>query len=178
MAELPYTAIAVQAAAGTTDFAIPEGAGEVFADPRFEDEPETGAGRIAVLVIAGGGAGQAPQVGDGTDSAPTDGGPQTTQTVDGTAAGAAQTVLVVEQGDWSVACPLTSGQLHRLTNALAGRGTRSGIRPESTRGGHVYLSGSPELLEIEDGDHTVHVPAGPKRGLSKALRAIEQELAA
>lgn len=144
MADLPYTAIAVQAAAGTTDFALPEGAGEAFSDPRFE-ELEDGAGRIAVLVIAGGER--------------------------------AQTVLVVEQGDWSVAVPLTSGQLHRLTNALAGRGTRSGVRPLSSTGDHVYLTGSPELLVIEDGDHTVHVPAGPKRGLSKALRAIEQQLA-
>lgn len=146
MAELPYTAIAVDLAAPTDDFALAEGAGESFADPRFEEEPERGAGRIAVLVVPGGEP--------------------------------AQTVLVVEQGEWSLACPLTSGQLHRLTNALAGRGTRSGIRPESTRGGHVYLSGSPELLVIEDGDHVVHVPAGPKRALSKALRALEQRLAA
>ncbi len=144
MADLPYTEIAVPVDAPPTEFALAPGAGESFADPRFE-EPEDGAGRIAIFVVAG---------------------EETTPTT-----------LVVEQGDWSVACPLTSGQFHRLTNALAGRGTRSGIRPESTRGEHVHLTGSPELLIVEDGEHVVHVPAGPKRALWKALRAIEVQVA-
>ncbi|MBO9532724.1 MAG: hypothetical protein J7513_07110 [Solirubrobacteraceae bacterium] len=79
--------------------------------------------------------------------------------------------LVVEHGEWSVACPLSSGQLHRLTNALDGKGTRPGIRPTSTTGATVHLGGSPELLTVDDGEHQVAIPAGPKRAMAKALRA-------
>lgn len=83
------------------------------------------------------------------------------------------TLLVVEAGDWSVACPLTSGQLHRLTNAVGGRGTRSGVRPESVDGEHVHLSGSPEVLIVEVGDRVVRIPAGPKRAMWKAFKGLE-----
>lgn len=94
------------------------------------------------------------------------------------------TLLVVEvdplpgaaDGDdgWTVATQLSSGQLHRLTNALAGRGTRSGIRPFLLgTDEHVHLTGSPELLVVETTDRAVRIPAGPKRALSKALRAFE-----
>lgn len=88
---------------------------------------------------------------------------------------APQTRLIIEAGDWSVAATLTSGQLHRLTNALGGRGTRSGVRPESVDGEHVHLSGSPELLIVECGDRVVRIPAGPKRSLWKAFRALETQ---
>ena len=81
--------------------------------------------------------------------------------------------LVVEFEDWSVACPLSSGQLHRLANALEGRGTRPGIRPTATDGEVVHLAGSPERLTVEHGDHRVVIPAGPRRALGKALRAAE-----
>ncbi len=62
-------------------------------------------------------------------------------------------MLVVDCADWSVACTLTSGQLHRLANALGGRGTRSGIRPVATTGEHVHLTGSPERLVVQVGEH-------------------------
>lgn len=95
---------------------------------------------------------------------------------------AEHTLLVVEvdetpQADgWTVATLLSSGQLHRLTNALAGKGTRSGIRPRAVDSDeHVYLTGSPELLTVETGDRVVRIPAGPKRALSKALKAYESE---
>lgn len=81
--------------------------------------------------------------------------------------------LVVEFDGWSVACPLSSGQLHRLTNALEGRGTRPGIRPLATTGEPVHLGGAPERLVVERGDRRVVIPAGPKRALGKALRAVE-----
>lgn len=81
--------------------------------------------------------------------------------------------LVVEFDGWSVACPLSSGQLHRLTNALEGRGTRPGIRPLATTGEPVHLGGAPERLVVEHGDRRVVIPAGPKRALGKALRAVE-----
>lgn len=88
-----------------------------------------------------------------------------------------RTLLVIEQGDWSVAAPLTSGQLHRLTNAVGGRGTRNSVRPLSVDGEHVHLTGSPELLIVETGDRRVEIPAGPRRALSKALRAFEASVA-
>lgn len=81
--------------------------------------------------------------------------------------------LVVEQGTWSVAVPLTSGQLHRLTNGLAGRGTRNAIRPLSVDEQYVRLAGSPTTLTVEAPDRTVEIPAGPRRFLSKTLRALE-----
>lgn len=87
--------------------------------------------------------------------------------------GELRATLVVEYEDWSVACPLSSGQLHRLTNALEGRGTRPGIRPLATTGEHVHLGGAPERLIVEHGDRRVVIPAGPKRALGKALRAAE-----
>lgn len=114
----------------------------------MEDPDAAVAGRIALL-IGGGGAG-AEQV----------------------------ATLAVEHGDWSVACPLSRGQLHRLTNALDGRGTRPGIRPDSTTGEQVHLGGSPERLTVEFGDRRVVIPAGPKRALAKALRAAESQLPA
>lgn len=85
---------------------------------------------------------------------------------------------MIELEHWSVTIPLTSGQLHRLTNALAGRGTRSGIRPLATSGEHVYLTGSPETLTVEAADSGVVIPAGPRRGMAKALRAYEESLKA
>jgi hypothetical protein len=81
--------------------------------------------------------------------------------------------LVVEYDGWSVACPLTKGQLHRLTNALDGRGTRSGIRPLSLDEEYVHLTGAPERLIVEAGERRVEIPAGPKRAMAKALRAAE-----
>lgn len=87
--------------------------------------------------------------------------------------GESRHTLVVEYEDWSVACPLSSGQLHRLTNSLEGRGTRPGIRPVATTGEHVHLGGAPERLIVEHGDRRVVIPAGPKRALGKALRAVE-----
>lgn len=130
---------------------LPAGAGEPFVQPREDDSEIEVSGRIALVVL-----------------------PDTTE----------HTLLVVEvdplpgaaDGDdgWTVATQLSSGQLHRLTNALAGRGTRSGIRPLLLgTDEHVYLTGSPELLVVETGDRVVRVPAGPKRALSKALRAFE-----
>ncbi|MDO9352520.1 MAG: hypothetical protein Q7T55_02430 [Solirubrobacteraceae bacterium] len=91
--------------------------------------------------------------------------------------GTQRTTLVVELIDgWSVAAHLSSGQLHRLTNGLAGRGTRNAVRPFSVDDTeHVHLSGSPTTLVVEFGDRVVEIPAGPKRGLSKALRALELE---
>lgn len=89
--------------------------------------------------------------------------------------GQQRTTLVVEQGDWSVAVPLTSGQLHRLTNGLAGRGTRNAIRPLSVDEQYVRLAGSPTTLTVEAPDRTVEIPAGPRRYLSKALRALEEK---
>ena len=83
-------------------------------------------------------------------------------------------MLVVETAGWSVGFHLTNGQLHRLTNGLAGRGLRNAIRPLSVDGDHVHVSGSPELLTVEYRDHVVTIPAGPKRGLSKALRELKK----
>lgn len=119
--------------------------------PREDDSEAEVSGRIALVVL-----------------------PDTTE----------HTLLVVEvdplpgaaDGDdgWTVATQLSSGQLHRLTNALAGRGTRSGIRPFLLgTEDHVHLTGSPELLVVETEDRIVRIPAGPKRSLSKALRAFE-----
>ncbi len=82
--------------------------------------------------------------------------------------------MVVTLPDWSVGFHLTSGQLHRLTNGLAGRGRRNAIRPLSVDDDHVHVTGTPERLTVEYGDRIVTIPAGPKRGLSKALRAFEQ----
>lgn len=88
-----------------------------------------------------------------------------------------RTTLVVELQQWSVGCHLTSGQLHRLTNGLAGRGRRNAIRPYSVDGEeHVYLTGTPETLTVGFGEQLVTIPAGPRRGLSKALRAFEQRI--
>lgn len=85
---------------------------------------------------------------------------------------------MVELGSLNVGCPLTTGQLHRLTNALAGRGTRNAIRPLSVDGEYVHLTGAPERLVVQMGDEVVTIPAGPRRALSWALRAIEKDLAA
>lgn len=84
------------------------------------------------------------------------------------------TMMVVATAGWSVGFHLTSGQLHRLTNGLAGRGRRHAIRPLSVDGDHVYVAGTPERLTVEYRDQLVTIPAGPRRGLSKALRAFEQ----
>lgn len=85
--------------------------------------------------------------------------------------------LLVELAEWSAACRLTSGQLHRLTNGLAGRGRRGSVRPLALDGEHhVYLTGTPETLTVTLGEQTAIIPAGPRRGLSKALRAFEAQL--
>lgn len=85
--------------------------------------------------------------------------------------------LLVELATWSAACHLTSGQLHRLTNGLAGRGRRGSVRPLALDGEqHVYLTGTPETLTITVGAQMATIPAGPRRGLSKALRAFEAQL--
>lgn len=135
---------------------LPAGAGAAFTEPREDDDAPEVTGRIALVVLP-----------EGSDT---------------------RTLLVVEVDDspltggpagWTVATPLSSGQLHRLTNALAGRGTRSGIRPLALDSDeHVYLTGSPELLVVETENRAVRIPAGPKRALSKALRAFEDAAAA
>lgn len=86
-----------------------------------------------------------------------------------------RTTMVVEQGDFTIAFVLTSGQLHRLTNGLAGRGLRNTIRPISVDDEPVQLTGSPTLLEVTVGERLIEIPAGPKRALSKALRALEKQ---
>jgi hypothetical protein len=91
---------------------------------------------------------------------------------------APRTTLVVELDAWSVACRLTSGQLHRLTNGLAGRGRRNTVRPVTADDEQVHLSGEPETLTVEFRDHAVQIPAGPRRSLSWALRDLEAQLAA
>lgn len=89
-----------------------------------------------------------------------------------------RTTLVVECDDWAVHCALTTGQLHRLTNGLAGRGRRNTIRPTTATDEHVHLTGTPETLTVEFGDHIVVIPAGPRRSFSWALRELEEQLAA
>lgn len=91
---------------------------------------------------------------------------------------APRTTLVVELEGWSVHCALTTGQLHRLTNGLAGRGRRNTIRPVTASEEHVHLTGTPEVLTVEFGDHAIDIPAGPRRSFSWALRALEEQLAA
>jgi hypothetical protein len=86
-----------------------------------------------------------------------------------------RTTMVVELADWSVGFTLTSGQLHRLTNGLAGRGRRNTVRPLSVDEEHVYLTGTPTTLTVQSGDRVVEIAAGPKRGLSRALRALEEQ---
>lgn len=127
----------------TTEFPLALDAGERFVEPALDEDPEAELAAGRLAVV----------VIPGRE--------------------AAKTLLVVELGDWSVACPLTSGQLHRLTNAVGGRGTRSGVRPESVDGVNVHLNGSPEVLIVETGDRVVRIPAGPKRALWKALRGLE-----
>ncbi|MBJ7472351.1 MAG: hypothetical protein JHD16_13675 [Solirubrobacteraceae bacterium] len=147
--DLPYTALITLAVPSTTAFPLAPGAGEPFVEPV---DPDAADGLDAAVGPAGRIALVAIPSRDGLS-----------------------TLLVVEHGDWSVACPLTSGQLHRLTNALAGRGTRTGIRPLSVDEEQVHLTGSPERLIVEASDRVVTIPAGPKRALSKALRAFEKE---
>lgn len=90
---------------------------------------------------------------------------------------APRTTLVVELDEWSVACALTTGQLHRLTNGLAGRGRRNTVRPVTAADEQVHLTGTPETLTVEFREHAVQIPAGPRRSLSWALRDLEQQLA-
>lgn len=84
-------------------------------------------------------------------------------------------MLVVDLVDWRVACTLTSGQLHRLGNALSGRGTRNAVRPISTDGAHVHLTGSPDRLVVQCGELVATIPAGPRRALARALQAYEAQ---
>lgn len=145
--DLPYTDLVAELPPGAAPLPLPDGAGSAFVERDVEEPEEAVAGRIALL--AGGVGGSAEAV----------------------------ATLVVEHADWSVACPLSRGQLHRLTNALDGRGTRPGIRPLSVDGATVHLGGSPERLTVEVGERRVVIPAGPKRALAKALRAAEGQLA-
>ena len=133
--ELPYTAIASLAVPATAEYPLAADAGEQFL-PRVPEEADPDHPDFVPGRIA-------------VVAVPRAEGPST--------------LLVIEQGDWSVACPLTKGQLHRLTNAVGGRGTRSGVRPLSVDGEYVHLTGSPELLIVDSGDHHVEIPAGPKR---------------
>jgi hypothetical protein len=143
---LPYTDVTVVAAPGAAPLPLPAGAGSAYVE-RDTEVP----GRIALLIVPA------------SEASPTSAGEEPPL----------RHTLVVEHADWSIACPLSTGQLHRLTNALDGRGTRSGIRPLATNGELVHLSGAPERLIVEQGEWRVEIPAGPRRALAKALRAAE-----
>lgn len=91
---------------------------------------------------------------------------------------AARTTMIVQTSGWSVGFHLTSGQLHRLANGLTGRGRRNTIRPSSLDEEFVHVGGTPEQLTVAYREHTVTIPAGPARGLGKAIRAFEQQQSA
>lgn len=82
--------------------------------------------------------------------------------------------VVVSFATWSTSFELTSGQRHRLTNALTERGTRKGIRPVASNGEFVHVSATRHTLSIDTGDHAVDLPTGPKRMLSTALTEPER----
>lgn len=147
--DLPFTTVATIAAPTTTEFPLGPGAGAEF---RFPLDPTEGAPADDAAFISGRIA---------LVYVPHREGPRT--------------LMVLDLGDWSVAFTLTSGQLRRLTNGLAGRGLRNAIRPLSVDGEPVHLTGSPERLVVEYAGRTAAIPAGPKRALSKALRAAEEQ---
>lgn len=140
--DLPYTDVAGDCPPGSAPLPLADGVGSAYVE-RESEIP----GRIALLR----GAFAVP--GDDATTVPW--------------------ALVIEHGeDLALACPLSNGQLHRLTNALDGRGTRGGIRPRATTGAYVHLAGTPERLTVDLGDdERLEIPAGPRRALAKALRA-------
>jgi hypothetical protein len=76
------------------------------------------------------------------------------------------------------ACSMTSSVLGPSARGTVTTAMRPGAKSGwlgSASSGTRGRNGSPELLIVDAGDHHVEIPAGPKRALSKALRAYEAQ---